>query len=206
MNIFKKIIFLFAITAVGFSCNDDNHSDTNRSPKKSFLSSLKKLGIKNNDSTSTIFIAYGSVFASLMKNDQGIFRGLHFGMNPENVKKSEEMKPDEDDKDYLFYTIPFDTIAADSNNYYTISYSFDERGMSEIKAEVFFNTNQDAAQLVKKLEDFYEKKYQQPITENEASIWTVRDPNYGKIKIAMSDESYEYGYGKITLSFYNADY
>ncbi|HVA98448.1 MAG TPA: hypothetical protein VNG53_06100 [Bacteroidia bacterium] len=167
---------------------------------------LKNSSSTTNDSSSSVFIAYGKYFSMFMKSNQGLFRGLDFGMSPENVVKSEQIEPDENDKDYLFYTIPFDTLAADSNNYFTISYSFDERGMNEIKAEVFLNTDQDAEQLINKITSYYNQKYQKATNEDETSIWTLHDPNYGKIKIALADESAEYGYGKITLSFYNGDY
>lgn len=207
MKPFKKIFFaIFILALVFISCNNGKKNAPAAKTPICNPPSAKKNSLVSTDTSSNVFIPYGKYFQLLMKNNQGVFRGLHFGMSPESVEKAEQITPDENDKDYLFYTIPFDTLAADSNNYFTISYSFDERGMNEIKAEVFLNAEQDAQQLINKIETFYNQKYQKPSNENDIIIWTIRDPNYGKIKIALADESSEYGYGKITLSFYNGAY
>jgi hypothetical protein len=118
-------------------------------------------------------------------------------MSVEEVKGVEkEQKTEEEETDYLFYSLDFkDTLKA---NYY---YSFDE-GLDEIGVDVFREKSKDIDWLFNQLKTYYTKHYGSPKEESGLLIWYVKNQGKEGAEITLSDESGDYGYGKLTLTFF----
>lgn len=143
---------------------------------------------------------YGNTLEAIIKTDEGVFRGIHLGMSPDSLKLKELEGLIEASDDYFYYEFKIDSSS------YSIAYSFDEKKLSEIQVDIFLKTEEQAADVFNKFKDYFTEKYGAGENENEFFVWITPSGIKGNIKIALADESSDYNYGKLTLSFYNAEY
>lgn len=141
---------------------------------------------------------YGKKFEEIMKSPEGMFRGLDLGKSVKEIKAAEgESKPKDEDKNYLYYEFKTDT-----GELYSIEYNFDERGLNEVRLDVYYINPADARSLFVAFRDYYTKKYGETDKFEGFAAWGFHTPDNKKIQIEMTDESAEYRQGKFSFTLY----
>jgi hypothetical protein len=140
---------------------------------------------------------YDPVMKKILLSDAGLFRGTNIGMPLTQVKALEKgAVPSEEEDNYLSYDFAFkDTL---QGSYY---YSF-ENGLDEIGVDIYREKSKECLWLFTEMKTYFTKRYGDPKTEDHLLLWYV--PNQGKegAQITLSDESADYGYGKLTLTLF----
>ncbi|MFI5148484.1 MAG: hypothetical protein ACHQRM_02050 [Bacteroidia bacterium] len=141
---------------------------------------------------------YNAVMKRLLLTDSGLFRGVNMGATPASVKATEKtMKPDEEEENYLSYSIAFpDTIQC---AYY---YDFDGGGLNEIGINIYRTKAKNFDWLFTSLKQYFTKKYGNPETEKALLVWYVKNQGKEGAQITLGDESADYGYGELTLTIF----
>lgn len=153
-----------------------------------------------------------SIIELLVGNGKNAFRNVSFGDNPKTVQNSEKKAADEIDTNYVSYTLPLDTLNADSVNeeidslnYFSIAYNFDQQKLNEIDEDIFLATDSVAAGVAQRFTDYFTNKYGEAATGSDEQVWSFTSKGK-KVKVTLSDQSAEYDYGKLSLVFYCEDY
>jgi hypothetical protein len=140
------------------------------------------------------------------------FRHIALGMDTKSVIGTEKKAPDEKDSNYIFYSLPMDTLypdsvneSVDTLNYFTVAYSFDQQKLSEIDEDVYVATDSSAAAVKSRLVDYFTTKYGDGTLDKDNIIWKIKKINGKMAKVSLSDESEEYDYGKLSLVYYLED-
>lgn len=144
---------------------------------------------------------YGNVLEAIIKKKQGTFRGINLGISLDSLKLNETEGLNDASDDYLYYEFKID-----SSTSYSVAYSFDEKKLNEIQVDIFLTTEEQASIVYTHFKDFFTKKYGTGENDNGFLSWSTSIESGGNVKIALADESSDYNYGKLTLSFYNAEY
>jgi hypothetical protein len=134
----------------------------------------------------------------ILKDESGLLRGLDLGVTVKEVKESEPTGLTEETPEYLFYE-----FAIDSSTNYTISYTFENDALNEIRADIYLANDSAAKNLSASFIEYFNEKYKESVTETEG-LWSW--PTLYKnipIRIELSDESAEYNnVGKLSLTVY----
>jgi hypothetical protein len=140
------------------------------------------------------------------------FRHVALGMDLKTVLGAEKKIPDEKDSNYLYYTLPMDTLYpdsvyehADTLNNFQIAYNFDQQKLTDIDEDVFVATDSAAAALKLKLADYFTTKYGDGTVNGGSTIWKIKKMAGKTAKVSLSDESEEYDFGKLSLVYYLED-
>jgi hypothetical protein len=141
---------------------------------------------------------YNPVMKSLFRTDSGLFRGANLGMKVAEIKALENnQKPDEEEANYLSYSLAFrDTFQC---SYY---YDFEENGMDEIGINIYRTKSKDFDWLFTNIKQYFTKKYGSPQLEKNLLVWYVKNQGKEGAQITLSDESRDYGYGELTLTIF----
>lgn len=142
------------------------------------------------------FEQYGEGVKKVFKNSEKLFRGLDIGDPIDVVKKTETQKPQDEDKNYLFYE-----YREKSGDLQTVEYNFDAEGLNEIRYDAYFITNEDARTLFNDIKVYLKDKYGESEDYYGFSGWTF-EKDGRQIYIELKDESAEYRHGKISLIIY----
>lgn len=155
-----------------------------------FLCFLIACGGNNNEHYNTI-----------LKSEQGDFRGVEIGMSKNQVKKLEDTSFLKDEMPtYLHYDIPINM-----GNSYTVAYDFSEdEKLYEIEVSVFFDVIEDAQTLLEDFENTFTKKYGNGSNSDDGFIIWNNKSNGKNIEIAMKNDSDTYGY--LSLVIRDLDY
>jgi len=153
-----------------------------------------------------------SLIQLLVGDGANQFRKISLGVDVKSVLAIEKKKPDENDTNYIFYSLPMDTLYPDSVNetvdtlnYFTVAYNFDQQKLNEIDEDVYLSSDSSAAILLGRLSDYFTTKYGEGIKESDHIIWKMKKVNGKLPKVSLSDESEEYDYGKLSLVYYLED-
>ncbi len=142
-------------------------------------------------------------FDSILKSENGQFRGVEIGCSIEAVKAIEDSNFLKDQMDdYLHYDYEIDM-----GNGYTVSYDFSqENELYEIELAVYLDVIEDASVLFNNLQEHYNKKYKIGKKEDDGYMtWhTHSSITENKIAISMINDSEEYGY--LTVLIRDLDY
>jgi hypothetical protein len=140
------------------------------------------------------------------------FRKVSLGIDAKSVLLAEKKKPEENDTNYIFYTLAMDTLYPDSVgelpdtlNYFNIAYNFDQQKLNEIDEDIYLSTDSAAALLQSRLSDYFTSKYGDGTKESDHTVWKMKKINGKTSKLSLSDESEEYDYGKLSLVYYLED-
>jgi hypothetical protein len=119
--------------------------------------------------------AYSNRFRNLVKTDQGVFRGIEFGMSREEVKSMEDSlkTPDQTENDTLDYIVNFNFPETAEVIYYT---GKDEK-VSRIQVDIYPENIDSQLELFKEFEKYYRSKYGQPLSSEDKNElqWKVTD-------------------------------
>ena len=118
---------------------------------------------------------YSNRFRNLIKTDQGVFRGIEFGMNREDVKAMEDSlkTPDQTENDTLDYIINFNFPETAEVLYYT---GKDEK-LSRIQVDIYPENIDSQLELFKEFEKYFRSKYGKPVSSEDKNElqWKVSD-------------------------------
>jgi hypothetical protein len=140
---------------------------------------------------------YDETMKLIFRNDSGLFHGANLGMKTEAVKKLEKgLQPDEEEDYYLSYSFgKSDTLHG------TWYYNFED-GLDEVGVDIFREKQKECDWLFIEIKNYFIKRYGQPRIENQLLIWFVKNQGKEGAQITLADESKDYGYGKLTLTFF----
>jgi hypothetical protein len=119
--------------------------------------------------------AYSNRFRNLVKTDEGVFRGIEFGMSREEVKSMEDSlkSPDQSENDTLDYIINYNFPETAEVIYYT---GKDEK-VSRIQVDIYPESIDSQLELFKEFEKYYRSKYGNPLLSEDKNElqWKVTD-------------------------------
>jgi hypothetical protein len=145
---------------------------------------------------------YGPDFATIMRTDTGLFRGISMGRSKEVIKALEPSGLKEADSsdgtDYLFYELKIDSTIS-----YTIAYNCPDNKLNNIAADIYLLNEPQASTLYDSFKAYFEKKYGSSLADGDFLLWTIHSSG-STTRIELADESPTYKRGKITLVIRNA--
>jgi len=139
---------------------------------------------------------YGEKFTQIIKNEKGIARGIVLGLKMSQVKEAEATKPKDEQENYLYYEFNTDT-----GEFYTVEYNFDERGLYEMRIDVYFIKEADARALYENFMAYYTASYGKIDDFYGFAAWQIKQDSRN-FRIELADESAEYRQGKFSLLLY----
>lgn len=140
-------------------------------------------------------------FDSILKSEEGVFRGIQIGNTIEEVKTTENQEFLVDNMaEYLYYDYKLDM-----GNSYTISYDFSENKLYEIEVSIYFDVIDDANKIFDEFTAHFTEKYGAgKVATDGYTSWRTKSRLTGNgVEIAMINDSQEYGYISILISDLN---
>ncbi len=137
-------------------------------------------------------------FDTILKSENGTFRGVEIGCGIEDIKKYENEEFLIDSMpDYLYFDYKLDM-----GNSYTISYDFARNELYEIELAAYFDVIEDANQIFTDFSKYFNEKHGKGKIEDDGyTSWRAKNVKTGSnIEIAMVNDSQEYGYISILIS------
>ncbi len=154
----------------------------------------------NSEKKQTMLGNYSDLLAALFQSDEGLFRGIELGMTQADVKTHlDPKKITEEAADYLLIE---DSLS--NNRHYTFDCTFDEKGLREIRTDVFLYDQENADSLFAEVKNYFTKKYGAPAQARDGFFWLVDHPKR-PAKIALVDETDFYMYGKLSITFFDRE-
>lgn len=146
----------------------------------------------------TLIRQFPSPLPQIMRNDEGVFRGITLGMDMKNVRTlTGDSNLTQAEPNYLFFE---DSVG--KKDHFTYDFIFDSLGLKEMNLDVYQPDSTDSESLLGQFKGYFTKKYGVPAEAKDMLIWSI--PGQKRTtELAMYDESIDYGYGKLTLSFYD---
>jgi hypothetical protein len=138
---------------------------------------------------------YGTVFSTVIRNDNGIFRGYNLGDKLDSVQSTETGKPLEMDTGYLYYENKIDSSNINIGSY-NITYNFDDSGLNEIQSDIFIKNADRADEVFNKFKSYFDEHYGASETHMGFNVWTVKSTKYNNVRINLSDESSDFSVDK----------
>lgn len=146
-------------------------------------------------------IKYGESFATLMKNNEGLFRGLHLGESLEQVREKEEgTRIIRDDSAGISYELSIPGAGT-----CIINYGFENLKLYEINVDADFENIQEGSKMLKGFRDYFNRNYGTCQSEKGSLVWIIKKngPDFGA-SIELSDESEFDDFGAWHLSIYKS--
>lgn len=134
--------------------------------------------------------------------DSGLLRNINISANIKEVKLSEQESPIDEQEGYLYYEYPLS-----KNNKYTLTYSFDDKGLYEIQSDIFINDTNTITTEFRNLQAAMENKFGAPIEKHSnISIWLLNTDESDEVEIVLKNATSEQKTGTIAISVYDYDY
>jgi hypothetical protein len=177
------------------------HGNTRRSLLRCSLFCLLLAGCTSQPETDKKLIStFPGTIAKIVDNDEGLLHGISLGMPVEEVKKKslpgDSLSSASDN--YLFYEAMLDSLAE-----YTYECEFDEKGLRALTLMIYRKGETQADALFADFKNYFTKKYGQPEDMGFGYIWNA-PAGKRPARITLKDESTEYLYGVISVSFYDS--
>jgi hypothetical protein len=149
-----------------------------------------------------IIAGFSGTVVQIIDNDQGLLHGITLGMTEAEVKKN---------------ALPGDSLSSTSAGYllyeekldssfeYTYECEFDTKGLSALTLMVYRKGETQADALFADLKNYFTKKYGQPEDVGFGYVWNA-PAGKRPARITLKDESEEYLYGVISVSFYDSSF
>ena len=139
---------------------------------------------------------YGEIFQTVMKSDDGVFRGININDSKSQVEAIEEKAPDAFTENMLLYELSINETAS-----LTIRYGFENNQLYEIGAEADFEVQEDGLSLINAFKQFYAAKFGSSQSGAGFITW-VGKVDGQSIRIEMTDEAELSSFGGWSLSIY----
>jgi hypothetical protein len=140
---------------------------------------------------------HGELFSSVMKSEEGLFRGVELGELKDNVEQSEGVVPDESDTDFLLFN---ENIGVTGN--YTIRYGFENSALSEILVSAEFDNRSEGVEMLSGFRSYFNERYGIYAKEGGYLVWKGNSKDNPGVVIEMIDESEFTDFGQFSLTFY----
>lgn len=144
--------------------------------------------------------SFPSPLPEIFKNDSSAFRGIKLGMSRQEVKTRCNAKTlTLDESLSLLYE---DSLPGKTS--FTFEFSFDSLGLSIVQVDIYQRGSADGDSLQQRISRFFTQLHGSPNQVKDNWQWLPQ----GQIRptaIVLQDESAEYGYGKVSLLFYDTN-
>jgi hypothetical protein len=139
---------------------------------------------------------YGEIFQTVMKSEDGVFRGLNINDNRQQVESEENKAADAFTDNLLLYEIALNETAA-----LTVRYGFENGKLFEIGADIEFEKQEDGIALIEGFKKYYTAKL--GAAQSAAGFVTWKGNVDGQdIRIEMTDEAELSSFNAWSLSIY----
>lgn len=145
-------------------------------------------------------IPENAVARYFLKNaDVGVFREADFNDEPDVILLLEDYQ----NMIYFDSSHVIFRYYLGAERYYVLNYVFENKKLKEIWFDLFVDTDKDAEVIANDFTGFFDKKYGSHFVEMGYNVWLIQDSTKKQTGIInLSDESAEYGYGKLNLTIY----
>jgi hypothetical protein len=141
---------------------------------------------------------HGEAFAELIKNDEGIFRGINIGDSQDAVQDIEGIAPIETDENLLSY----EGKTGETGNY-NIKYGFESGKLYEILVSADFDKLEEGQKMLVGFREYFNEKYGPYEKEGGYLVWNIANgSNNQPVTIEMVDESEYADFKQWSLSIY----
>lgn len=144
---------------------------------------------------------YGIFVKSVMRNENGAFRGFNFGDKMDSVVAKEAGQGEEADVNYLYYEFKIDSVGS-----FDVSYDFDENGLNEIHSDIFIKDAAQTDSIFNTFKTYFDDHFGSNESHGGYTVWTVKSEHFGDIKVNLSDESTDlttdHAPGKLSIWLY----
>lgn len=135
----------------------------------------------------------------LAKDTNGIFRGAEFGDEAATIKQMENdtflVYASEKMLQYS-YSLP-------GQRRYTLDYKFVNGALNAFTFDIYLSDIEEADKLTTEMKTYLNKRFGQNMTEMGLYVWPLgKQEGYKESFLELSDESEEFGYGKMNLTGY----
>jgi hypothetical protein len=139
---------------------------------------------------------YGEVFQTVMKSEEGVFRGININDSRDRIESEENISADAFTDNMLLYEIAINETAT-----LTVRYGFESGKLFEIGADAEFEKQEDGIALITAFKQYYTTKLGSAQTAAGFVTWKgVVDGQ--DIRIEMTDESELSSFNAWSLSIY----
>jgi hypothetical protein len=130
---------------------------------------------------------YGTTFSSVMKNGNGVFRGLKPGDSRDFVRRSEAFDPIAINDQMISYEIP---LADDGHM--VVTYGFEKDTLYEITMDLYVENTETALQIIKNFKAYYDDKFGIHNVESGFCVWKTEDEKRKSIITIEMTNEYEF--------------
>jgi hypothetical protein len=142
---------------------------------------------------------YGESFSELMKNDDGLFRGVNIGDTPDQIQQSEGSGPTESSDVLITYNGPIGDYGT-----YLIRYGFENGRLYEILVDATFDEQTEGQKMLIGFRDYFNDQFGPAQKESGFLVWKTKPGNRNQdVRIEMTDESEFADFGNWSLSMYH---
>jgi hypothetical protein len=139
---------------------------------------------------------YGEDFASIMKNDDGLFRGVNIGDTQDQVQQTERAAPASFTENVLTYEGQINETSE-----YAIRYGFENGSLFEIIVDATFEDTDDGVKVIKGFKEFFTERYGMFKLGSGFCVWDVKT-NVADVHIELVDDGEYASFGQFSLNFH----
>jgi hypothetical protein len=110
---------------------------------------------------------YSPKFRQIVRNPDGVVRGISVGDKLDEVKEQERSAPSEDSTDHVVYNVKLGNDEETDVFYY---YTPGNNTVRNIKLDVFLNDAQSVDSLMQEFNRYFTDKYGQPVTQEPKTL------------------------------------
>ncbi len=110
---------------------------------------------------------YSPKFRQIVRNPDGVVRGISVGDKLDEVQQQEQSAPSEDSTNYVVYNVKLGNDEETDVFYY---YSPDNNTVQNIKLDVYLNDAQSVDSLMQEFNRYFTDKYGQPVTREPKTL------------------------------------
>jgi hypothetical protein len=148
-----------------------------------------------------LLVSHTPLVQQVFYSDDSLFHGISLGMTQAEVKKA--LAPGdsitEESQDYLFAEGSFD-----AQKTYSWACEFDSAGLYAITLDIYLQDEENATEWYKDITAYFTDKYGAGTDDGVALTWEIK--NGKRPARAELVEEMGYGYGKLTVYYYDLDF
>lgn len=139
---------------------------------------------------------YGEDFAAIMKNDDGLFRGVNIGDTQDQVQQAERSAPSSFTDNVLTYEGQINETSE-----YAIRYGFENGSLFEIIVDATFENTDDGVKVINGFKEFFNERYGMFKLGSGFCVWDIKT-NVANVHIELVDDSEYSSFGQFSLNFH----
>jgi hypothetical protein len=121
---------------------------------------------------------------SIIRKKEGTIHGFELGDSAKAVRAYEQIKPEEEDSDYVLFSYPIDSLSA-----YTIAYTFVKDTLDEAEVQITCKSIDAGTLILNSLKQYYSEKYAVPLLDKGVYVFNCFDSRKKNFKISLADNS-----------------